>query len=132
VDLTVYLPDEIGVEAKEAELNFSRLLRAAVTEELQRRRKVEQSLKDAKEFELALEKDGRAYKGRLTGARIASHESRDVDVYLTDDERVIVHDIKRGDYWEIEDPGEELRNWLDDESYFEAMGRLGQEPVVDL
>lgn len=37
VDITCYLPDELGAKAKEADLPFSRMLRAAVEAELEKR-----------------------------------------------------------------------------------------------
>ena len=37
MDITVYLPDEVGKQAKAAKLPLSQLLRAAVLEELRRR-----------------------------------------------------------------------------------------------
>ena len=67
MDITVYLPDEIGQRAKEHELNLSRLLRDAVTEELSRRGAVAETLKDSEVYEIELEGDAGYYTGRITG-----------------------------------------------------------------
>ena len=135
MDLTVYLPDEIGKRAKSAKLNFSRLLRDDVTTELERRKTVSKTLDKPQEFKLDLEtKDGgQGYVGRITGALIADDERGECSVYLTNDERVIVYDWKRLDYHEIDDVSA-LRDWLeDDEAYFAAMNALGEEPEpIDL
>jgi len=133
VDITVYLPDEIGARAKEADLPFSRLLRAAVEEELNRREAVVETLTDSSEYEvLNLEdNEGRLYTGRLVGTMIAEGRN-DVFVYLTDDERVLVHDNRHSKVHEIEDEEAELREWLEEEQYVEAMNALGLQPVVDL
>jgi hypothetical protein len=130
VDITVYLPDEIGQQAKQEELTLSRLLRDAVTDELERRRAVNETLSEdeTKTYELELE-DGTT--GRLTGREIAYDNT--ITVYLTDDERVIIYDSYSLRYW---DPGddleEELSGLLSTEDYVQAMQALGLKPIIDI
>jgi hypothetical protein len=73
---------------------------------------------------------GRAYVGRLSGKLLA--EARDVFVYLTDDERVIVYDAKRLEYHEIEHLTE-LAGWFphDFDVYRDLMHMLKETPEVD-
>jgi len=131
MDITVYLPEEIGTKAKSEGLPFSRLLRAAVETELKRRDVVSATLADPQEFELDLEDDeGRPYTGRLIGTVIA--EGQDVVVYVTEDERVLIHDESRSTVHQIEDAESELRELLDEEAYLEAMNALGLRPVVNI
>jgi post-segregation antitoxin (ccd killing protein) len=131
MDIKVYLPDDIGEQAKEQAINLSRLLRDAVEQELERRKAVQAAIDTPQAFEIDLEdKDGHFYKGRITGAVIAS-DGGDVTVYLTDDERVLVHDVGRLDYYEVQDPESELEG-LPHGLYFEALTALGIQPVIDL
>jgi hypothetical protein len=134
VDFTVYLPDEIGAQAKEFERGvLSRLLRDAVTDELGRRKAMAEAQGATKVHEVYVEdEDGRGFTGRITGAEIAYNDRNDVTVYVTDDERVIVHDADRARYEVLDNPAEQLRHWLTDGLYVEAMHALGEKPVVDL
>jgi hypothetical protein len=84
--------------------------------------------RDVETFELELEdKDGRAYKGRIIGSRIDEGETDD-EVDLTEDERVILYDSDKRDYWVVEEPfwEQELARWPS------ALGALGVVPIVDL
>ncbi|HUF69808.1 MAG TPA: hypothetical protein VMM79_14285 [Longimicrobiales bacterium] len=127
MDITVYLPDELGLWAKSADVNLSRTLRDAV-EALKVRA---ETLSEAAEIRLQLiDGDGRKFAGRFTGTLIA--EGRDSAAYLTDDDRVLVHDWKNDSIIEIEDAEEELREWLPQDGYIEACASLGLEPVIDL
>ena len=132
MDITIYLPDELGERAKREGINLSRMLRDELAVELQRRATMAQTLNSPQTFELSLEsrEGGDIYLGRVTGKRIA--EGRHVEVFLTDDERVLVYDERRSDYWVIEDPAEELRDCLDDDEYARALAALGLTVVVDL
>ena len=89
-----------------------------------------QTLNSPQTFELSLEGESKGYVGRVTGKCIA--EGPDVQVFLTDDERVLVYDARRLSYWVVENPEEELRDWLDDDGYASALGALGLTAVVDL
>ncbi len=128
MDITVYLPDEIGERAKAAKLNLSAMLRAAVTAELERMDAMAQTMESAAEITLDLEDSaGRPYKGRFVGREIAE------DVYVTDDERVLFYDQREGRVHEIEDPVEGLRDLCHTtEDYAEACEALGVVPVVDI
>lgn len=133
MDVTAYLPNELHARAKEAGLSWSALLQAAVHKELDRQEAMRGTL--AKEgprtFELYIEdRDGRGYTGRVTGAMIVVCD--DLTVYLTDDERVLLYDERKYEYWEIENAEEELRDNLDNAAYSDAMNALGIKPVIDL
>ncbi len=131
MDITVYLPEELGSKAKEAELPFSRLLRGAVEEELERRATMKLTLEDAGPCELRLEdQEGRSYVGQFVGTLVA--EDRDVQVYLTEDERVLLYDASKMQVHEIDDGQEELRDWLNDDAYAEAGHTLGFPVIVEL
>src|SRR5262245_28047518 len=136
MNVNVYLPDDLGKRAKRADLAFSQLLRDAVTAELERREAMASTLTDDPQtFELELEdKDGFTYKGRITGKLITSEERGGLDVYLTEDERVILYYGERLDYWELDDPEYELRDELEMGTYREACAALGIKPniVVDI
>jgi hypothetical protein len=75
--------------------------------------------------------DGASYEGRVTGWQIAYDERQDITVYLTEDERLIVHDAGKLRYEVVEDPAD-LRGWLDDDSYVQALDALGQKATIDL
>lgn len=131
MDITVYLPDELGREAKAAELNLSRLLRDAVTDELTRRKEVEATLKDPQTYEIDIENEnGDVYTGRVTGKLLVM--GKDVDIYLTDDERVILYDRMGLKYWEVDDLEQEARYHLTDDEYVELLPALGIKPTIDI
>jgi hypothetical protein len=134
MDITVYLPDEIGKRAKEAELPLSRLLRRAVEDELERKDDMKATLSEPKVYEV--EMNGGGYTGRITGALIAAADNHSGDeLYLTDDERLLYYDGNRGRVAEVDDDevAETLREMLrDDEEYAAALAKLGLRPVVDL
>ena len=82
----MYLPDGVGREAKEAGLPFSELLRAAVLDELERRRVVAETLDGVQEYEVVFtDVEERPVTGRLRGKLIAATDDRDVEVFLTED-----------------------------------------------
>ncbi|MBA3383269.1 MAG: hypothetical protein H0T20_01270 [Actinobacteria bacterium] len=133
MDVACYLPEEIGARAKAADLPFSRLLRDAVTDELERREAMKQTLNEPTVYEVTVEDDdNRTYVGRITGALIASDHRDEVTVYLTTDERVIVHDERDAKYHELRDPVTQLRDWLSDGAYADALRALGETPLIDL
>jgi hypothetical protein len=126
MDITVYLPDEIGERAKAAGLKLSRLLRGAVVRELERRVAMEQSLEEHQEFTITTEDaDGKPYLGRITGRAIAV--SGDVDVYLTTDQRVLVHNTSTLEHWEVDDAKGELLDFLEPGAYQQVLNALGLE-----
>jgi post-segregation antitoxin (ccd killing protein) len=125
MNVNVYLPDDLGKRAKDEDLPFSQLLRDAVAAELERREAMTAALKDAQTIELDLtDRDDNPYTGRLTGALIYG-DGRS-EIYVTDDERVIVYDSDKADYWIVDDPQTELVDWPD------ALRALGIRYVVDI
>ncbi len=93
---------------------------------------VNQTLADPEEYEVTVEdQDGCIYTGRITGKEIAYDERAERTVYLTTDERVIVYDGNRLNYWEITDPVEGLRA-LGPGAYAQACQALGVSAVIDL
>jgi hypothetical protein len=138
MNINVYLPDDLGKQAKDAELPLSRLLREAVKDELERKAMITKALAEPQTFELRLEDgDGRAFTGRITGTLIATGHD-EVELYLTDSKRVIGYDPNRLKYWELGQEHtvpfeEELRDFLgDDSAYIDAIHALGEKPVIDL
>ena len=113
--------------------DYSRLFRDAVVDELERRAAVTTTLIKSKEHLLEVEDDeGRPYTARLVGVEIANDDPK--FVFLTDDERIIAYhaEYKGGDYWEIDDPETELRDFLSPGAYSDALYALGRKPVVDI
>jgi hypothetical protein len=86
----------------------------------------------ATEYLIELEDDARgAYTGRIVGAMIADHE--EVQVYGTDDGRVIVYDAAKLEHWEVDfDSVVPLNEQIPAGVYLETMKALGQPPLVDL
>jgi len=136
VDVTCYLPDEIGARARAADLPFSRLLRDAVINELERREAMTETLKDMRTYEIDLvDQEDREYTGRVTGSLIAYDSNLQIQVFLTDDERVIAYNEDKREHYQMGeiDIVEGLRNLLDDdEAYADALHALGEKPVRDI
>lgn len=135
MNINVYLPDDIAQRAKAEQLPLSRMLRDAVTEELKRRAVMAETLTDSQTYEVEIETDAGAFTGRIKGKEIAYDERNDVAVYLTDDERVIAYDSTRMQHYQLGDETDlvvDLRGWLSDEAYADAMHALGRKPVIDL
>ena len=133
MDVTVYLQDELGARAKGLPRGtLSRLLRDALTDELERRDAMAKTLTEVETYELELEDgDGHRYKGRVTGKQIAGWEDDRWEVFLTVDERVILYDARELRYDELNDPAADLSD-LPNAVYIEAMQALGEKPVIDL
>lgn len=132
MDITIYLPDELGKRAKAEGINLSRTLRAALAHELPRRDAMTDTLKDIETYELGLlDHEGHPYSGRVTGKHIASDESQYATVYLTDDGRVILYDERAQKHWVLEDPEADLQS-LPPAEYTAAMDALGIKAVIDL
>lgn len=131
MDITVYLPDDLGSQGKTAGLPFSQLLRAAVIAELERINAMKQTLKASTVHALRLEnQNGDGYVGRLDATLIAT--TGDLEVFLASDERVILYDASNLRYSDIEDPAAELEDLLDRDAYIEAMSALGETAEVDI
>ncbi len=131
MDVTVYLPNQLGERAKREGINLSRTLRNAVQVEIERREAVSNTLSGTEVYELALEDDdGTPITGRIRGTLLVD-DDRGSTVYLTADERVIVHDEKRLRYEVVNDPQNELRG-LTPGNYATVMKALGLRAVIDL
>jgi hypothetical protein len=122
VDITVYLPDELGQRAKDEGLPLSQMLRTAVIDRFAQA-DAQASLQDGMEV---IELDLEDRVGRFTGTELAE------DIYLHEDGRVIVYKPQEERFYEVQDPVEELRGVLDEESYLEVVGLLGLTPVVEI
>lgn len=131
--VSVYIPDELRKQAEEAGINLSATLRDALETELARRKAIADTLSDGvEEHEVELEE----VTGVITGRFLA--ELRDGDqVFLTNDERVLVYDVDRLRVDELGDPETELAEWLqndphDAEALAGVMRQLGMRPRVRL
>lgn len=139
VDVTVYLPDEIGARAKKEELKLSRMLRDAVTAELERRDAMAEALADTETYEFTLRaKDpfDVEYTGRITGKLIAG-DADTIGIYLTGDRRVLAVYPDQGLYHRIDEPGKDvvemlLQSGVNQDEFAEACRALGLKPVIDL
>lgn len=131
MDITVYLPDELGQRAKAENVNLSRLLRDTLEAQFREDDTVAAVLDDAAEFTLELEnEDGIGYRGRFRGTLIAQSES--VEVYVTDSGNVLVYDPDKLKYW-TETPDTDLDDLIGDQDvYLQAMAALGREGTIDL
>lgn len=131
MDVTVYLPDEIGLWAKQRGVNTSRTLRDELEAMMTRETAMEAALDGAAEVRLDLiDSEGRAYVGRFTGDLVV--EGNGQAVYLTEDQRILLHDWKNDSLHELEDAEEELRERLNNEDYIAACNVLGNKPIVDI
>jgi hypothetical protein len=125
MDITIYLPEELGKRAKDdASVNLSRMLRDALTEHYHQEDAMEATLKDPTTIELDLEN---GTIGRFTGKEIGEN------VFLTESGNVVGYDPDKLEYSVLEDPQNQLQDLLPDpEEYAHAMNALGLRPVIDL
>lgn len=134
MDVTVYLPDELGNQVEERDWprgTLSRMLQDAIRARIAEEDAVATTLKDAEVVKLRLEnEEGHAYVGRITGALIA--EQAELEVYLTDEENVVVYDSGKRRYWVLNDPADQLADYVTGDALIEAMTALGLEAEVDL
>jgi post-segregation antitoxin (ccd killing protein) len=139
VDITVYLPDETGKAAKAADLNFSRLLRDAVLEELRRLDELADARGGMTEQTIDLEdRNGDPLRLRFEGKAVAG---TDPDVYLTTNGTVVV---VFEDEYETFDDVEAFSDWVSDWQHRnnhgqsreavlqDAVAQLGGRRVVDI
>lgn len=142
MDITVYLPDELGARAKEANLNFSRLLRDRVEIELRVRHAMRAAAGEAVDWEIELESgSGHTYKGRVRGTLLVEG-SRGVyigsQIIVTEDGRFIFYDANNLQHYELDEGDTEVfarsirELCYDDEEYVEVMAKIGREAVIDL
>lgn len=146
MNFNVYLPDELGEQAKAEELKLSRLLREAVVNELHRREVMGQALEEPQVYEVEigdLREDGEniedrgTYLGRITGKLV--HDSPIWQVFLATDRRVIIYNDDALTYDALEADATEreligfLRAHIDiDFEFADACRALGVRPVIDL
>ena len=107
MDITTYLPDELGERAKRADLNFSRLLRGAVADELTRQDDfaAARGAMVGQEVE-ATDRDGNPLLLRFIGTHVGGG---DPGVYLTESGRVVV---VWEDEWTQFDDVEDFGTWV--------------------
>ena len=138
MDVTIYLPDEIGAWAKNQELPLSRMLREAVENERRRHDAAARLAAEAKTYMLDVrEPDGYGGGGDFTvrfhGTLIATQDISgygSTEVYRGEDGKVYVHDFE-GQLSRDLDP-DSLREIVDVATYVKAMHALGQVPVIDV
>lgn len=130
-DTTVYLPETMKEWAKANKVNLSRVLREALGQLRREEQEMESTLKGAKLVKLAIEDQGRTYIVRFTGVLLAENRAG-AQVYLTDDERVVIYEPDHQRYHEVEDAEAELGDWLESDAYVDTMNSLGISPEVDL
>jgi hypothetical protein len=139
MDITIYLPDELGKWAKENDLGLSRMLREAVEEE-KRRREAETALEAGRATHKLDVREPNSHGGddditvRLHGTLIATQDVDDghgsTEVYLGEDGKLYIHDFL-GELHRDAEP-DDLREYLDEAAYIKAMRALGQKPVIDV
>ena len=129
MDVTVDLPEEIGHWAQESGIDLSQTLRAALEAERARRDTVAGTLADSKEHKIRVAETGLDYV--LHGTLIAQDYDHEVEAYLGDDERIYVYDAGRQRLHEV-DSAEDLRDWLADGLYIDAMRALGHKPILHI
>jgi hypothetical protein len=129
MDITVYLPEEIGRWAKESGINLSQTLRAELEAERSRRDAVAGTLTDSKEHKIRVAEAGLDYV--LHGALIAQDYDHEVEAYLGEDERIYVYDAGRQRLHEVGSP-QDLGDWLANGLYVDAMRALGQKPILHI
>ncbi len=131
MDITIYLPDELGTRAKSERVNLSAMLRAALTKHFMEVDAMNDTLKGAQPVLLELEdKDGRPFHGKITGTLLA--EWNNISIYLTDTGKVLAYDADKPSYQVIANPEAALRGVLDDDGYSDVMDALGIVPTIDL
>jgi hypothetical protein len=138
MDITVYLPDEIGRWAKNNELNLSRMLRDAVEAEQDHRENLKAWRGEAAVHKLVM--DG-GYLVRLHATVLArsDHEM----LFATEDGRVYVYNDDAQALYGF-DPSDkspavvnnsadpELWKFSDPRFYLELMKALGKEATIDI
>lgn len=131
MDITIYLPDDLGKWAKEHELNLSRMLRDAVEDE--KRRQDARAKVTADGFERVEVYDSRrdrdvAFQGRLIGD---SHEY-DVAAWLTPKDAIAVYDGAKQELYTYDSFGEFADDDFPQDLTAEVAGALGEKYVEEL
>src|ERR1035441_698196 len=129
MDITVYLPDELGQWAKDAGLPFSQMLRAEVQAERDRRQAAATLQKAAEVHELDVEdaQTGHSYTARFHGTPLHELEGN-AQAFLSEDGDVWVYIESSGNLEELTEGvmsvDEQLQLILCDGEYIEAMHAL--------
>jgi hypothetical protein len=141
VDITVYLPDNVGQWAKNAGLNLSATLREAIEDERQRR-EVRDVGGESVVHELFVDDDLGGHTVRLHGKDLFHDDGRRsgfATLYATEDGRLFVYHEGEAQLYEIDDPtdpdygGNGLRaHFPDDAAYVAAMAAIGEKAVIDI
>jgi hypothetical protein len=131
MDITVYLPDDIGKFAKSAGLNLSAMLRQAVIAEKRRRAALKVLEKEVQEFTLDLETpDGDVYTGVLRG-RAITEERGGYRYFQTTDGRVMVYIDKNKSLVKLEKAGDP-EQWASMDDYIAVANALGEDARVEV
>ena len=137
VDITIYLPDDIGQRAKDKGINFSRLLRDALVGEFAEEDAKAKTLESAEDVVLDLtDGDGRKYRGRMRATALVD-DQKGRTFYLKEDGAVMVYDpsqdMDRDQLYEVESPALDLKDQLPRVDYFAVMDAIGEIPeIIDL
>jgi hypothetical protein len=138
MDITVYLPDELGNWARDHDLPLSRMLREAVEIEKRRRDASAALAAETTTHELAVSEPGSPggagdYTARLHGVLIATQHlggGSSIDVYAGEDDKMYVHYTADGRLRRDVEP-EQLRQYVDEPTYIQAMRALGEDVIID-
>lgn len=130
MDITVYLPDDLGQWAKESKINMSRMLRDQIQVERDRRQAVAGILADSKTTELPVEDEDVGYcTMRMHGTSLV--RDGDFEVFLGQDEKLYLYD---GEKLKLHSDVEaaDLHRWLVEPAVYQVLRRLGVKPVFDV
>jgi hypothetical protein len=131
MNLTVYLPDELGTLARNADLPLSRTLREAVQTERRRREAVAATMGKAGVYQADVAgEQGQGFTIRVHGSLTAS--SGTVRAFIGHDEQLFAHDSADGGTMHYLDDPAELDQLLELDAYIAAMHALGLRPVIDV
>lgn len=142
MDITVYLPDELGNWARDHDLHLSRMLCEAVEAEKRRREASAALAAETTTHELAVSEPGSPggtggtgdYTARLHGVLIATQHlggGGSIDIYAGEDDKMYVHYTADGRLRRDVEP-EQLRQYVDEPTYITAMRALGEDAVIDI
>lgn len=131
MNLSVYLPDELGNWARGADLPLSRMLRQAVEAERRRRETLTGTMGKAGIYEADVAgEDGKGFTVRVHGSLIAF--SGTIRAFIGHDERLFAYDSADGGTMHYLDSPAELEQLLELDAYIAAMHALGLRPVIDV
>jgi hypothetical protein len=133
MDITVYLPDDLGQWAKDAGLDLSQTLCGEIEAERDRREAIAKGLAKADVIRLPVwdQEHGSRYTARLHGVPLHVIQREPVQAYLGEDKKIYVYDQRDCSLVEDVDPGT-LDELLGPDAYIEAMTVLGEEAEIDV